>query len=356
MATIHFGEKHKQELLEKFAEVSVTDSMFSHEMDTQFSGVATVHVTTIKTEKMQDYDRSKAVGTGSRYGVTKEVGTEVQTFTMTQDKSLSLSIDKGNKQDEFNMKSAGKVMDAHRKEQIVPEVDRYRLERWAQLGGIHKELEALPTKATIAEMIITMHNDVIDSGMVPDDLQLTIAQEWLPTLKLADEWIKLDALGGKTLPKGTIAEFDGMPVRPIPTKRMPAGVPFMLTYKGALIAPMKINDFKGHTDPPGLSGDLLEFRLRHDAFVIGVRAHGVAVACKPGTVTATPEIEVAGNSATINGEGTVYYTTDGSDPRYSKEAKVYAGAVALNDGDEVRAYAVEDGKFWSAVAEYDHET
>ena len=50
MATIHFSEKHKQDLLEKFAEVSVTDSMFSHEMDTQFSGAATVHVTTIKTE------------------------------------------------------------------------------------------------------------------------------------------------------------------------------------------------------------------------------------------------------------------------------------------------------------------
>lgn len=355
MATIHFSEKHKQELLDKFAEVSVTDSMFSHEMDTQFSGAATVHVTTIKTEKMQDYDRSKSVGTGSRYGETKEVGTEVQTFTMTQDKSLSLSIDKGNKQDEFNMKSAGKVMDAHRKEQIVPEVDAYRLKRWAQLGGIHKELDALPTTASIAAMIITLHNEVVDGGKVPDDLQLTIARKWLPTLKLSDEWVKLDSLGGKTLPKGTIAEFDGMPVRDIPTKRMPAGVPFMLTYKGAMIAPMKINDFKGHTDPPGLSGDLLEFRLRHDAFVIGARADGVAVACEPGTVTATPKIAVDGASATITGAGTVYYTTDGSDPRYSKEAKVYSAPVALNDGDEVRAYAVEDGKFWSGVAEYDYE-
>lgn len=354
-STIHFGEKHKQDLLEKFAEVSVTDSMFSHELDTQFSGVATVHVTTIKTEKLQDYDRKKNVGAGSRYGEVKEVGTEVQTFTMTQDKSLPLSIDKGNKQDEFNMKSAGKVMDAHRKEQIVPELDTYRLKRWAQLGGIHKELEALPTKATIAEMIITLHNEVIDGGNVPDDLQLTIARKWLPVLKLADEWIKLDSLGGKSLPKGTIAEFDGMPVRPIPTKRMPAGVPFMLTYKNALIAPVKINDFKGHTDPPGLSGDLLEFRMRHDAFVIGARADGVAVACEPGTVTADPKITMSGANATIDGDGAVYYTTDGSDPRYSKEAKLYTASVALTAGDELRAYAVDGEKFWSGVASHDYE-
>ena len=148
---------------------------------------------------------------------------------------------------------------------------------------------------------------------------------------------------------------DGMPVRPIPTKRMPEGVPFMLTYKNALIAPMKINDFKGHTDPPGLSGDLLEFRMRHDAFVIGTRADGVAVACLPGKVTATPEISMSGSSATISGSGTVMYTTDGSDPRYSKEAKLYSGAVSVAAGAEIRAYAKEDGKFWSDVAAYDYE-
>lgn len=355
MATIHFGEKHKEQLLEKFAEVSVTDSMFSHEMDTQFSGVATVHVTTIKTEKLQNYDRNKNVGSGSRYGEVKEVGTEVQTFTMTQDKSLPLSIDKGNKQDEFNFKSAGKVMDAHRKEQIVPEVDTYRLRRWAELGGIHKELDAAPTKSTIAEQIITLHNDAVNRGNVPDDFQLTIDRAYLPTLKLADEWIRADSLAAKTLPKGTIAEFDGMPVRPIPSRRMPAGVPFMLTYKNALIAPMKINDFKGHTDPPGLSGDLLEFRMRHDAFVIGVRADGVVVACLPGTVTEVPTIQVTGSNATIDGDGTVYYTTDGSDPRYSKEAKLYSGAFAVTAGAEIRAYAHEEGKFWSDVAKRDYE-
>lgn len=355
MATIHFGEKHKQELLKKFAEISVTDSMFSHEMDTEFSGVATVHVTTIKTEKLQDYDKTKKVGTGSRYGETKEVGTEVQTFHMTEDKSLSLSIDKSNKQDEFNFKSAGRVMDAERKEQIVPYLDTYRLKRWAELGGIHRLLDAEPTKATIAEMIIQLHNDVVDTGKVPDELQLTIARKWLPTLKLADEWIKLDALGGKTLPKGTIAEFDGMPVRPIPTKRMPANVPFMLTYENAIIAPAKINDFKGHTDPPGLSGDLLEFRLRHDAFVIGERSAGVAVACLPGTVTATPTIKVEGGSATITGDGQVFYTLDGSDPRYSKEKQLYGAPVAVTAGAEIRAYAVEAGKFWSDVAEHDYE-
>lgn len=354
--TIHFGEKYKQALMKGFDEKSETDSMFSHDMDMEFSGVKTVHVTSLKTEPLQDYNRNKAVGTGSRYGDTKEVGDEVQTFTMTQDKSLSLSIDKGNNAEQFNMKKAGAVMKAHRDEQIVPEVDKYRLTKWAKDAGIHKELDAAPTKSTIVSQIIELHNEMLDAG-VPDQITLTIARKYLPMLKLSTEWVGLDSLGGKTLPKGGLGEFDGMAVKPMPNKKMPANVPFMLTYKGSIIAPKKINDFKGHVDPPGLSGDLLEFRMMYDAFVLGKKANGVAVACLPSTVAKTPTITVATGKATIAStteDATIYYTLDGSDPRYSVEAKTYTAAVTLTDGDQIRAYAAKDGMFNSGVATKDY--
>lgn len=353
---IHFPEKYKQALMKGFEEKSETDSMFSHDMDTEFSGVKTVHVTSLKTEPLQDYDRSKVVGTGSRYGDTKEVGDEVQTFTMTQDKSLSLSIDKGNNAEQFNMKKAGEVMKAHRDERIIPEVDTYRLEKWAKDAGIHKELDAAPTKSTIVSQIIELHNEMLDLG-VPDQITLVIARKYLPMLKLSTEWVGLDSLGGKTLPKGSLGEFDGMPVKPMSNKKMPANVPFMLTYKGSIISPCKINTFKGHVDPPGLSGDLLEFRMIYDAFVLGKKANGVAVACLPGTVVKTPTVSVNTGKATITSatsSATIYYTTDGSDPRYSVDAKTYTAAVTLADGDQLRAYAAMDGMFNSGVAEYNY--
>ena len=353
---IHFDERYTAGLMESFNKASETDDMFSHDLDMQFSGVKTVHVTSLKTEKLQDYDRSKEVGTGSRYGRTKEVGNEVQTFTMTQDKSLSLSIDKGNNKETMDKAKVGQVMKAEREEQIVPELDTYRLGKWAKDAGIHKELAAAPTRETIVEQIMTLHNEMLDRG-VPDQLQLRIARTYMPTLKLAPEWVGLDSLGGETLPKGCIGKFDNMAVKPMTTKRMPEGIPFMITYKGALISPMKINDFKGHVDPPGLSGDLLEFRMMYDAFVLGKKADGVACACLPGTVTATPEIGGDTDLATITcatGGSTIYYTTNGSDPRYSTDAKVYSGGVEVKSGDELRAYAVAPGKFWSAVAAYDY--
>ena len=131
----------------------------------------------------------------------------------------------------------------------------------------------------------------------------------------------------------------------------------MITYKGSLISPMKINDFKGHVDPPGLSGDLLEFRMMYDAFVLGKKSAGCAVACMPGTVVKTPTITMNGADATIacaTDDATIYYTTNGSDPRYSVDAKVYTAAVALTDGDELRAYAAKEGLYNSGVVAHDY--
>lgn len=354
-SVIHFDEQYKKGLLDTFHKASETDDMFSHDLDMEFSGVKTVHVTSLRTEKLQDYDRSKEVGTGSRYGRTKEVGNEVQTFTMTQDKSLSLSIDKGNNKETMDKAKVGRVMKAEREERIIPEVDKYRLDKWAKEAGIHEELAAAPTKSTIVSQILELHNKMLDAD-VPDQLQLRVSRTYMPTLKLSTEWAALDSLGGKTLPKGCIGEFDNMAVKPMSSKRMPENVPFMITFKGALIAPMKINDFKGHVDPPGLSGDLLEFRMMHDAFVLGKKANGIAVACLPGTVVKTPTITVDGNKATVacaTGDAVIYYTTNGSDPRYSTDAKVYTAPVTLESGDELRAYAGKTGMFWSAVAEHD---
>ena len=205
------------------------------------------------------------------------------------------------------------------------------------------------SKTTIVTDIIELHNEMLDAG-VPEQITLVIARSYLPALKLSTEWAALDSLGGKTLPKGTIGEFDGMPVKPMTTKKMPANVPFMLIYKGAVISPMKINDFKGHVDPPGLSGDLLEFRMMYDAFVLGKKASGVAVAVLPGFVSSEPTIELNSGKVEIGAASgsEIRYTVDGSDPRYSTEAKIVnsiASLGALDAGTVVRACAKENGKY-----------
>lgn len=353
--TIHFSEKFKNGLMEGFSNASETDGLFNHDLDMEFSGVKTVHVTSLKTEPLQDYNRALQVGTGSRYGATKEVGNEVQTFTMTQDKSLSLSVDKGNNKEVLDMAKVGAIMKAEREEHIVPEVDTYRLAKWAKEAGIHRLLTAAPTSDTVIEQVIKARNAQRNKG-VKGAVSLLIPYEYLDTLMLAKQWVNLDSLGGKTLPKGTVGQISGMNVVPVTDERMPEGAAFMIIHKGACISPMKIQDFKGHVDPPGLSGDLIEFRMMYDAFVLGKKADGVLVGCLPGTVSTTPTITLSGAKATIAASGatTIYYTTNGSDPRYSVDAKVYTSEVTLSAGDQLRAYSATNGKFNSDVAAKDY--
>lgn len=352
--TIHFSEKHRQSLLEGFRKASETESLFSHELDVEFSGVKTVHIKSLKTEPLQDYNRATVVGTGSRYGTTVEVGDEEQTFTMTQDKSLSLSIDKGNNVEQFNMKKAGAVMSAHRDEQIMPAVDTYRIAQWATNAGIHKDLAAATTKANIVSQIIELKNEMLDAGVPETGLTLLVKREYIPALKLSSEWTALDSLGGKSLPSGVIGEVDGMAVKPITNSRFPANAAFIILHKAAVISPMKINTFKGHIDPPGLSGDLLEFRMLYDAFVIGKKAAGVGVGCASGSVLAAPTGAVASGKLTLASadSGTIVYTTDGSDPRYSADAQTYTAALTVASGDVVKAYAKKAGKWNSSVLTY----
>lgn len=352
---IHFAEKHMQRLMKGFEHRSLTDGLFNHDIDQEFSGVRTVHVKSIQTSPLQQYDRNKQVGTGSRYGDTHEVGDDEQTFTMGQDVSLSLSIDKGNNVEQFNMKRAAEVMNAYRDEIIIPAVDKHRMKKWAEGAGIHTELTGDLTRANIAETIMKAH-DEMRNARVTGKTVLIIPYKDKHILSLADEWVKLDSLGKVTLIKGTVGQFDDMDVVPFTNELMPAGVKFMILNPKATISPMKIKDFKGHVDPPTLSGDLLEFRMMYDAFVLGKKANGVLVACEKGKVCATPKINVSGKSATITcdtGSATIYYTTNGSDPRYSVDAKPYSTSVSLVSGDQLRAYAAADGMYNSGVAEKD---
>lgn len=353
--TIHFGEKFKTSLMKYFALKSVTEHAFNHSLDQEFVGSDIVHVFKIATTKLNQYDKTIDPSKGSRFGAVQEVGDHKYTFRLTQDISLDRSVDRGNNDAQFNIKKVGAIMKAYTDERIRPEKDKYRLKKWVDEAGIHFELPEPITKANIAEMVILVHNAMIEEGVPENEGTLYIARKYVPALKLAEEWVKLDSLGGKTLPKGAApGEFDGLVVQPVSTRLFPAGCAFSIFHKDAIIAPEKINTFRGIKDSENMDGDRLQFRLKHDAFVLPTLADGAAAACEPGTVAKTPTVNISGGKATVTSdEGVVYYTLDGSDPRYqSAEAKVYSAAVAVKSGDIFRCCAKVEGKWWSA-ATYD---
>ena len=68
--------------------------------------------------------------------------------------------------------------------------------------------------------------------------------------------------------KGVIAMLDGAQVVKVPANRLPEGFGFMIAHPVATVAPSKLEDYRVHRDPPGISGSLVEGRICYDAFVL----------------------------------------------------------------------------------------
>ncbi len=354
--TIHHDEKFRTKLAKYFAIKSVTDHAFNHDIDAEFTGADTVHIHEIATTPINDYDKTVDPSKGSRFGPVTDVGDYLYTFKMTQDVSLDRIVDKSNNNMQNLIKTAARVMKAYTDKEIRPTKDKYRIKKWAEEAGIHMELSKAPTKDSILEAIIDLHSEMIDAGVPEEDGTLFIPRQYVKALKLAPEWTGLDALGGKTLPKGALkGTYDGLVVQPIPNRYAPTGFYFAIFTKDAITSPEKINTFRTITDSENFDGDRIQYHSKYDAFVMPSQAAGAAVACAKGTVVATPTVTIASGNATVTStEGTVYYTLDGSDPRYaSADAKVYSAKVAVKKGDIFRCCAKSDGKYTSA-ATYDY--
>lgn len=347
--TINLAEKYSKQVQERFYEDSYTQSSFATDLDAEFVGVKTVRVYEVDVAPMNDYTRS---GT-SRYGTPKELNDNVYEFQMKKDRSFTYTIDKGNQAEQMNIKEAGKTLRRQMREVVTPEIDAYRMKVWAEQAGQHVALTAAPSKTTIVEALMDA-NVALDKKHVPKkNRTFYIDINYYKYLKLASEWLGIDALGQKSLAQGVIGTFDGVPVKALAT--VPTDVYFMLIYKNSAISPMKLKDYKIHSDVPGISGNLVEGRVMYDAFVKPTMANGIYVACAAGKVCTTPTISISSNTITLTaGTGeAIKYTLDGSDPRFSETAATYSSdsKPTAAAGDTVRAAATKTGMFWSDLAE-----
>ena len=68
--------------------------------------------------------------------------------------------------------------------------------------------------------------------------------------------------------QGVIGNLDGLTVIKVPAVRLPKNFGFMVAHPCATVAPTKLEDYKVHQDPPGISGDLVEGRIVYDAFIL----------------------------------------------------------------------------------------
>lgn len=351
MATINLAEKYEKKLDERYKQGSLTDRMAGQNFS--WEGVNAIKLWTLMTGELTDYNSTASY---NRFGTPTEVDDEVNTYALKVKRSFTKTFDVTHVQDQMMVKQSNAYLKQMWDEAYVPEIDRYRLKTWANGAGLGAVASGKLTNTSVIRAILTGFAALDDAAVPSENRAVYMRSDVAIETKLATELANNQNWTDKTIVKGKIAEINGAPVISVPASRMPAGVAFIIKYKNASADPVKLRLLRANDNAPGYAGTLMEGLVRYDSFVLANKADGIYVlADDSAAVAAAPVITQNDNSVTIAGSGTVYYTTDGTNPKLSETAQVYSGAIAITKNARIRAYSKEGTKLNSAIASLDAE-
>ena len=276
------------DLVEKF--LPYVDEQFSTEskkslltnQDFTWTGAHTVKVYKISTSDMNDYDRNgaKSATQWSRYGAVADLDATTEEFTLTKDRSFTFAIDKLDTDETAQQLQAASALARQNREVVIPEVDSYTHGVMCSKAG-HKP-DALALSATNIYGEILKASEALDNAEVPETGRvLVVTPATYALMKKSKDIVMETDVGNDMRLRGVIATLDGAAVMKIPAVRLPAGFGFMLAHPVATVAPVKLEDYTVHDNPPGISGALVEGRICYGAFVLDNKAKAIYYQAQP---------------------------------------------------------------------------
>jgi hypothetical protein len=239
--------------------------------DYSWTGAHSIKVYKVTTAGMNDYARN---GGYNRYGQVQDLDATTQELTLRKDRSFTFAIDKLDSDETGLVLQAGSALERQMREVIIPEVDQYTYGVMCDNAGIKPEALKLTEKNIYLQVIDA--NRALDNKEVPTEGRILVVTPDVYYLMKQCKDITMDTdIGNDMRLKGVIANLDGCTVVKIPANRLPENFGFMLCHKVATVAPMKLEEYKVHEDPPGISGSLVEGRICYDAFVLDNKKNAI---------------------------------------------------------------------------------
>ena len=262
------------DLVTKF--LPYVDEMFSTEskkslltnQDFEWTGAHTVKVYKITTAPMNDYNRSGTAGENwSRYGAVSSLDATTEEFTLKKDRSFTFAIDKLDQDETGNQLAAATALARQTREVVIPEVDKYTY------GVMCTNAGKKPTATTLTAD--NLYTEILKASQALDDAEapetsrvLVVSPAVYVLMKQCKDIVMETDIGNDLRLKGVIGMLDGANVLKVPANRLPENFGFLLAHPSATVAPTKLEDYKAHENPPGISGSLVEGRICYDAFVL----------------------------------------------------------------------------------------
>ena len=269
---INLASKFSKKVDEAFARDSIAKLVTNSEYS--FEGVKTVNIYSIPVVALNDYNRE---GASNRYGNPAELQNAVQTCTIEKDRGWTFTIDKGNKTQSEMVMDAGKAAARQMKMAVIPEYDAHVFKKIA--------IAACETEGHSATAAITKSNayeeflkaqEILGDENVPDEGRVCLCSYAFAGKLKQDPAFMRDCDTAQNMQiKGMLGEVDGAKLIRVPSSRLPEGCDFILCHPIATVAPQQLNEYKIHTDAPGISGWLVEGRILYDAFVLNNKKSAV---------------------------------------------------------------------------------
>lgn len=263
---IELAEKYLPYVDEQFTTESKKDLVTNQ--DFSWSGAHTVKIYKVSTGMMEDYGRSgPSTGNWSRYGAVQSLDATTQTMTLRNDRSFTFAIDALDAEETEDSLEAAAALARQIRQVVIPEVDTYVLGKICEGAG-NKPAPLTLTKENIYTEIIKA-NKALDDAEVPEtERKLVVTPDVYLLMKQCKDIIMETDIGEDMRIRGVIGNLDGLSVLRIPASRLPEGFGFLIVHPCATVAPTKLESYKTHQDPPGISGFLVEGRIVYDAFVL----------------------------------------------------------------------------------------
>lgn len=257
--------------------------------DYDWTGAHTIKVYKVSTSGMNDYNRKgENNGNWSRYGAVAGLDATTEEMTLKKDRSFTFAIDKLDADETQQQLAAASALARQNREVVIPEVDAYTYGIMAANAG-HKPEELALTVDNLYEQILT-GSQALDDAEVPETGRVLVVIPAIYNLmKKCKDIVMETNVGNELRLQGVIGILDGMNVQKIPANRLPNGFGFMIAHPVATVAPVKLEDYTVHENPPGISGSLVEGRIVYDAFVLDNKAKAIYYQSQPVAAAAAVE-------------------------------------------------------------------
>ena len=267
---VNYATKYQPKVAERFKKASITESAVGNEYS--FQGAKTVVVSTVNVVALNDYNRTAA---GNRFGDVENLGDTKQEMQMTQDKGFAFAIDAGDASDVAIDMAAGKALRRQIDEVVIPNLDKYRLSKWAAGAGTIVTDAAL-TKNNILAGIIKVGGEMSNALVPEEGRTLFVPIRNYQLLVQADAVVNIHGdMAGKAVEKGVVGTIDRNKVVPVPDGWFPEGFEFLIKYKGCTADPVKLQNYHIRKDAQGFDGPVVEGRVYFDSFVLDAKKAGI---------------------------------------------------------------------------------